>query len=104
MAQRPSLNSSPLATPEIKPLPMGTPTVAPPMGGGLGNIVGGMFESLFGKSGSGNQGAGGIGVSHDGEFDLDSFLEKSLKQNASKDGDGLKKAIGGLMKLVGLGG
>lgn len=71
-----------------------------PKGGGIGNDIANVVGSLVQSIGDGPDMPSGMDFM--GDFDLDGYLNKNL--SASKDGDGLTKVIGGLMKMVGLGG
>ena len=61
--------------------------------------IAGIFQKIFGKDS--NPAPGGVGML--GDFDSESFVEGSLKKAQDGGGD-LGKVIGGLMKMVGMGG
>lgn len=79
---------------------VGPPPAAPAGGtpgvpGGVGGLVAGLLTSIF--SGDGAK-LGGEGLGMLGDFDLDSFLESTLKKHqggGGKDGDG-----GGIGKII----
>lgn len=71
--------------------------------GDLGGIAGGLFNAIFGKDGS-SKGQTAPGQSMMGGFDLDSFLEGSLKEARSSQTGNLGESIGGMMELLGING
>lgn len=73
-----------------------TPGTGP---GGIGGAITGLLTSILQSP---NTGGAGLGMF--GDFDLDSFLETSLKKNQGGDEGGLGNVIGSIMKMFAGGG
>lgn len=72
---------------------------------GIGSVVNGLFESVFGGGGGDSVGAGQVGML--GDFDSEQFVESTLQQHQGKksgDGGGIGEIIGSLMKMFAGGG
>lgn len=73
---------------------------------GIDSVISGVFQKLFGQDGD-NTGQNSPGMSYMGKFSPRTFVESTLSSARSGQGaeeGGIAKAIGGLMKLVGIGG
>lgn len=71
--------------------------------GGLPGLLTGLGNSIVGRDGTTN-GQNGAALSQMGDFDVDSFIESTLSDARGKNSNGLAESIGGLMRLIGLGG
>jgi len=81
-----------------------------PGGHGIGGMINGMWESLFGGGGGGANLGGGVGML--GDFDPFQYVESSLARmqhgggsgESGSQGGGLAEAIGSITRLIGMGG
>lgn len=77
--------------------PDGKPAPTPGTTGGIGGTITALLHNILSSP---NQ--GGAGMSQDGDFDPNQYLESTLSKAQKGGGEGIGKLIGGFIKMLGI--
>lgn len=93
----PPMNVGQQASTEAKTAGQGQ---TPGVPGGIGGTIAALLHAITSGGQKGGV-SGSPGLSHFGDFDLDTFLEGSLRKSDAGGNDGIKKILGGITRMLG---